>query len=111
FHVTGVQTCALPISTQMEEWRYTDVALLKLDEVELEEAGGDAGSADTGLLGLTGDAAGRALQVGSRLVEAEVAEDLRERGVIVMDLAAAAEAHPDLVEPYLGTERKSTRLN
>jgi len=91
-------------TTQMEEWRYTDVALLKLDEVELEEAGGDAGSADTGLLGLTGDAAGRALQVGSRLVEAEVAEDLRERGVIVMDLAAAAEAHPDLVEPYLGTQ-------
>lgn len=90
-------------TTQVEEWRYTDVSLLKLDEVELEEAGGEAGGADAERLGLTGAAAGRALQVGARLVQVEVAEELQARGVIVMDLAEAAATHPELVEPYLGT--------
>lgn len=98
-------------TTEVEEWRYTDVGLLKLDEVALEEASGDAGSADAGLLGLTGDAAGRVLQVGAGLVEVEVAEELRARGVIVMDLATAAAEHPDLVEPYLGTQAVPAELS
>ena len=91
-------------TTQVEEWRYTDVAMLKLDEVRLEEESGDAPSGPAAELLATGsEAAGRALQVGARLVEVECAEELRAKGVVIADLATAAREHPELVEPYLGT--------
>src|SRR5690606_11540595 len=91
-------------TTQVEEWRYTDVAMLKLDEVQLEEEGGGAPSGPAAALLAPGaEAAGRVLQVGARLVEVEGAEELRAKGVVIADLATAAREQPELVEPYLGT--------
>lgn len=90
-------------NSRLEEWRYTDVKLLKLNDVTLAEPGAAAIPADA-MAVLEGKThAGRIVQVGADVVLTELNDDLRARGVILSDLRSAAVEHRDLVEPYLAT--------
>lgn len=94
---------SLPLPTRkLEEWRYTDVAQLKLDEVTV--AGPYAGEAPAGARALLADreAAAKVLVVGSSVVDIEVDPAVADQGVIVMELAQAAIEHPALVRGQLG---------
>jgi Fe-S cluster assembly protein SufD len=96
---------ALPMpTTKLEEWRYTDVALLSLDEVTPAEPGPRAVPQAARTLLADRTAAARVIQVGPAVAEVELDEELRRQGVILMDLAEAARAHPELVQRYLGAE-------
>jgi len=92
-------------TTSLEEWRYTDVSKLCLDDVALLEPGAGSGEipAEARAILEGKAAAGRVLQVGARIASVEVDPTLAAKGVVVMDLAEAAVAHRELVEPYLAT--------
>ena len=96
---------SLPLpTTQLEEWRYTDPSRLKWDKVALASPASAEtvpAAEDAWLTGRT--AAGRVLQVGPHIVSAELDDTLRAQGVILADLAVAAEEHAGLVERYLGS--------
>lgn len=92
-----------PLPTRkLEEWRYTDVSKLALDHVRpadpVHEVPAEARALFEGR-----DAAGTVLQVDASVVEVRLDEELRERGVILMDLATAAREHPELVQEHLAT--------
>jgi Fe-S cluster assembly protein SufD len=94
---------AAPVpTTKLEEWRYTDPGLLRWDAVELAPA--DSGAVDLALAArLDGrEAVGRAVQLNGALVHTELDESARARGVVVMDLAAAAREHEAVVREHLG---------
>jgi Fe-S cluster assembly protein SufD len=96
---------ALPMPTmKLEEWRYTDVALLKLDEVTPAEPGPRAVPQAVRTLLADRAAAARVIQVGPATAEIELDDALRRQGVVLMDLADAARQHPELVARYLGAE-------
>lgn len=90
---------------KLEEWRYTEVSQFSLETVRLAEPAGSGvvvpAEARARLEGKK--AAGRVLVVGADVVEIELDDELRAKGVILADLAAAAESHPDLVMTHLGT--------
>jgi len=94
-----------PLPTRkLEEWRYTDVSRLALDEVRLAEEKPNADPARA-LAVLEGKTASiRIVRVGASLVEITVADELRRQGVVALDLSAAATEHRELVERHLGTE-------
>ncbi len=94
-----------PLPTRkMEEWRYTDVSLLSLDAVRLAATPADAPvPGEARLLLRDRIASGKVLQVGSRIVEVELNDALRAKGVILMDLGRAVCEHGELVERYLAT--------
>ncbi len=92
----------LPLPTKkLEEWRYTDVAQLKLDEVRLADASGVVPPEARSLLA-DKEAAAKVLMVGPQVVEIEIDPRWAEQGVIVADLATAAAEHPELVRKHLG---------
>lgn len=94
----------LPLpTTKLEEWRYTDPKKLKYEQVGLADlaALGEAPQAEVDWLA-SRRADARVLQVGTRFVQLEVAAALRERGVVVMDLALAAEQYGGIVREQLG---------
>jgi Fe-S cluster assembly protein SufD len=96
---------ALPMPTmKLEEWRYTDVALLRLDEVTPAEPGPRAVPQAARTLLADRAASARVIQVGPATAEIELDEALRRQGVVLMDLAEAARQHPELVARYLGAE-------
>jgi Fe-S cluster assembly protein SufD len=90
----------------LEEWRYTEVSQFALEAVRLAEPAGAGAEIPAGARALLADkkAAGRVLAVGADIVEIELDEALRAKGVVLLDLAAAAESHPDLVMAHLGTQ-------
>jgi Fe-S cluster assembly protein SufD len=94
----------LPLpTTRLEEWRYTDPARLKWDQVPL--AAPDTGTscikrAHQLLAGKL--SAGRVIQCGAHIADIELPPELRSRGVILMDLATAASEHGELVQAHLG---------
>jgi Fe-S cluster assembly protein SufD len=93
----------LPLPTKkLEEWRYTDVAQLKLDEVRLAESSAEIPPEARSLLA-DKEAAAKVLMVGPRVVDVEVNPRWAEQGVIVADLATAAAEHPELVRKHLGS--------
>ncbi len=95
---------ALP-TTKLEEWRYTDVSLFKLEAMRLAEpAVGAAIPAGARAMQEGKEAAGRVLQVGASIVETWLDEALVAKGVLLMDLATAAREHPELVEQHLATD-------
>jgi Fe-S cluster assembly protein SufD len=91
---------------KLEEWRYTEVSQFALEAVRLAEPAGAGAEIPAGARALLADkkAAGRVLAVGADIVEIELDEALRAKGVVLLDLAAAAESHPDLVMAHLGTQ-------
>ncbi|HEX6938644.1 MAG TPA: Fe-S cluster assembly protein SufD [Longimicrobiales bacterium] len=96
----------LPLpTTKLEEWRYTEVSRLALDAVRLAEPVA-AGAAPAGAAAMLEGkrAAGRVLQVGASIARIELDPALKAKGVVLMDLAAAAREHPGLVEQHLATE-------
>ncbi|MGH7467481.1 MAG: Fe-S cluster assembly protein SufD [Longimicrobiales bacterium] len=99
----GYEVMPLP-TRQTEEWRYTDVSLLKLDKVKPAITERLAGVPD-GARALLQDraAGGTAIQVDGCVAELTLDADLQAKGVLLLDLAVAAERHPKLVEQYLGT--------
>ncbi|MBI4545965.1 MAG: Fe-S cluster assembly protein SufD [Gemmatimonadetes bacterium] len=92
-------------TTKLEEWRYTDVRLLKLDQVRLAEPGApaDIPAQARALVGREKQAGARALLLGPDLAVLELSSELRRQGVILSDLSAAAFEHAELVEPHLAT--------
>jgi Fe-S cluster assembly protein SufD len=95
---------ALPMPTRkLEEWRYTDVAQLKLDDVS--RAGPFEGEPPAEARALLDgrEAAAKVLVVGSSVVEVDVDPAVADQGVIIMELDRAAAEHPDLVREQLGS--------
>jgi len=94
-----------PLPTRkLEEWRYTDVSQLALDQVKLAEPAPDA-DVSRALGVLEGKKASiRIVRVGASVAEITVSDELRRQGVLVLDLAAAAAEHRELVERHLGTD-------
>jgi Fe-S cluster assembly protein SufD len=97
------ESLPLPV-TRLEEWRYTDPAMLRYDRVALapaDEAGAAPAAASAWLAGRA--AAVRVLQVGNSISRVDMDESLAGRGVIVMELERAAAEHEQLVRQHLGT--------
>jgi Fe-S cluster assembly protein SufD len=95
----------IPMPTrQLEEWRYTDVSQFQLGKVRLapHDTARDIPDAARAMLD-RGAEAGHVLVVDNDVVEIELDEALRAKGVIVADLRRAAEHHRDLVEQHLAT--------
>ena len=92
-------------TTALEEWRYTEVDQLELDAYRLAEPQDDPAVPAEAVAVLEGkDAAGKVLQVDGDVVDVSLDEELSSQGVILSDLALAAETHPELVRQYLGRE-------
>ena len=111
--VRGARRCR---RRQLEEWRYTDVsAAVKLDKVTLA----DALPTIAELCRLRGaramldgrDASGRVVLVDGCVVEATLDQELRAKGVLLLDLRGRRRAHPDLVREHLGTRRLPRDFN
>jgi Fe-S cluster assembly protein SufD len=91
-------------TTRLEEWRYTDPKLLKYDRVELANLTEYTPAPQSEAQWLAGrTASARVLQVGTRVSTVEVDAELRGKGVVVMDLAAAAEEYGGIVRERLGS--------
>ncbi|MGH7460808.1 MAG: Fe-S cluster assembly protein SufD [Longimicrobiales bacterium] len=95
---------ALPLPTrQLEEWRYTDISLFKLDKVRPVITEQLAGVPDGARALLQGrEAAGTVLQVDGNIAEITLDRELESQGVLLLDLAVAAHERRDLLEKYLG---------
>jgi Fe-S cluster assembly protein SufD len=94
----------LPLPTrQLEEWRYTDVSLFKLDKVRLAQSPRgeqqDVPARARALLDRD-DTAGQVLVVDDQIVEIRLDQALRAKGVILTDLQTAAREHRALVEQH-----------
>ncbi len=90
-----------PLPTRkLEEWRYTDVKLLKLNEVALGRAEA-AAPADVRARLEGKHAAARVLQPGNASPEIWLDPALAARGVVLTDLRTAAGTHPELLEAHL----------
>jgi Fe-S cluster assembly protein SufD len=98
---TAYERLPLP-TTRLEEWRYTDPAKLKWDRVT--PAAVDLGADETAARAVLADkeSAGHVVVAGTRIVEVALAEELRAKGVLLMELAQAAREHGELVMSHLG---------
>jgi Fe-S cluster assembly protein SufD len=96
---------AMPLpTTRLEEWRYTDPKLLKYDRVELASLTEYTPAPQSEAQWLAGrTASARVLQVGTRVSTVELDAELRGKGVVVMDLAEAAEEYGGIVRERLGS--------
>ena len=103
----------LPLPTRkLEEWRYTDVPLFKLDAVKLAEPrpAREAPEAARKMLE-RGASSGHVLFVDSDIAEIRLDDSLRAKGVILMDLRTAAREHADLVQKHLAAEALPASFN
>src|SRR5512142_2745626 len=92
-----------PLPTRrLEEWRYTDVKLLRLGDVTLASAD-VAVPADVRARPQGKQASARVLQAGNAPAEIWLDPALSAQGVVLADLRTAAESHRDLVEKHLAT--------
>ncbi len=90
-------------TTRSEEWRYTDPRLLKWDQVELASPGVDVMlPEDVVAAFLAKESSGRVIQARAGIDSVELDDELRERGVLLLDLATAARDHSKLVREHLG---------
>lgn len=94
----------LPLpTTKLEEWRYTDPAKLKWDRVALASPDMEVQCVEQAHAFLVGKlSAGRVVRCGARIAEIVLPEELRAKGVLLLDLSAAAEDHGELVLKHLG---------
>lgn len=96
---------ALPMPTrQLEEWRYTDISMFRLDKVSLAAGSDRDVPAEARAMLERGAKAGHVLIVNGDVVEIEIPDALRAKGVILADLATAARDHRELVEKHLATQ-------
>lgn len=105
-----------------EGWRYTDISKLDLNTIT-PSIYSDQGMAEgpSSLNWADGiekgwEVSGQLVLKNSNRIINSLADDLRERGVIFMDLASAVKRHPDLVKEYFMTRcvrpsNKFTSLN
>ena len=92
----------LPMPTrQLEEWRYTDISLFKLDKVALGRPDWSEIPAEARAMLERGDMSGYALSVNGGVVEVSLDDELQKKGVILMSLSTAAREHPELVQKHL----------
>jgi Fe-S cluster assembly protein SufD len=90
-------------TTRLEEWRYTDPKLLKWDRVGLADLARVAPAPESESSWLAARRASvRVLQVGTRLVQVEQVEALQAKGVVVADMAVAADSMGGLLREHLG---------
>ncbi len=103
----------LPLPTrQLEEWRYTDVSLFKLDAVQLAQSSGKKEvPAEARAMLERGAASGHVLFVDNEIVEIKLDDALRAKGVILADLRVAAREHRELVEAHLAKEALPAAYN
>jgi Fe-S cluster assembly protein SufD len=94
---------SLPLpGTRLEEWRYTDPKRLAWDRVGLAQPEAESSDAARALLE-SKEASGRVLQLGASRAEIQLNAELREKGVLLLDLATAAGSHADLVRAHHAT--------
>lgn len=100
----------LPIPPQTtEEWRYTDLSDFAFDFAPFT-AGGTAATLDEvpaeiqAAAGAIGDRDGMLFQHNSQVMVAHLDPALADQGVLFGDLDAMAQAHPQLVQPALGSQ-------
>jgi len=95
----------LPLpTTELEEWRYTEVSRLSWDQVTLAEPAANTTSADAAFELLRGrEASAKVIQAGASIVSIELDEALAKKGVLLLDMAKAADEYGELIEKYLGT--------
>jgi Fe-S cluster assembly protein SufD len=88
----------------LEEWRYTDVAQLRLGDVRLADPAPAAlVPAEARALLVGKEAAATVLLVGGSVAEIALEPALADQGVVVQDLATAAAERPELVREHFGT--------
>ena len=93
----------LPLpTTRLEEWRYTDPAKLKWNRVAPAPVDVPADAEAARAVLADKESAGHVIVAGTRVVAVALADELRAKGVILMDLAQAARAHGELVMSHLG---------
>lgn len=93
----------LPVR-KLEEWRYTDVKLFRLNEVALADPAADAPALDDLRATLAGrEASARVLQVGNAPPEIWLDPELAAQGVVLEDLRTAAATRRELVQAHLAT--------
>ncbi len=94
---------SMPMPTrQLEEWRYTDISMFRLDKVKLAVGTSEVPQAARAMLE-RGAKSGHVLIVDNNIVELALDDALRAKGVILSDLRTAAREHPDLVQQHLAT--------
>jgi Fe-S cluster assembly protein SufD len=100
---------ALPVPSQgTEEWRYTDLSDFAFDYQPYAE-GTVAANLDEvpeqilAAAGIVGERAGLQIQHNGTVSVSHLDPELASKGVIFGDLDRAAEEHPELVEPHLGS--------
>ncbi|HEY0673093.1 MAG TPA: Fe-S cluster assembly protein SufD [Longimicrobiales bacterium] len=105
---------SLPLPTrQLEEWRYTDVSLFKLESVSLARSRGankEIPAAARAMLD-RGASAGHVLFVDDEIAELRLDDSLAAKGVILADLRVAATQHRALVEKHLAAEALPASFN
>lgn len=100
---------SLPVpTTNMEEWRRTDIRRLKWDEIG-PSLNGDAGAEAQipeflGKQLTTDEAGGNMLQVDGVVKALTISEELTRQGVIFCDMHTAVSQHPDLIQKHFMTE-------
>lgn len=100
---------SLPVpTTNMEEWRRTDIRRLKWDEIG-PSLNGDAGAEAQipeflGKQLTTDEAGGNMLQVDGVVKSLTISEELTAQGVIFCDMHTAVSQHPDLIQKHFMTE-------
>ncbi len=95
---------SLPDTKRNEDWKQVDLKTLNLEAyAPFQQPNGVAPAAALENVGAT------LYQRGTTPAVASVAPDLAQRGVILMPLAAAASAYPDLVRRYLFSAVKPER--
>jgi len=95
----------LPLpTTELEEWRYTEVSRLSWDQVTLADPAANTTSADAAFELLQGrEASAKVVQAGASIVSIELDEALAKKGVLLLDMAKAADEYGELIEKHLGT--------
>ncbi|HEX6641746.1 MAG TPA: SufD family Fe-S cluster assembly protein, partial [Thermoanaerobaculia bacterium] len=92
-------------TTSLEEWRYTEVSQLGLESYRLPTDAPSAEAIAAARAHFEGrEAAGRVVIVDGAVVEVTLDPELARQGVVLADLASAAESHAELVREYLGRE-------
>ena len=89
-------------TTRLEEWRYTDPRMLAWDQVTLADAAaGTTPSAPAAAVLQGKAAAGRVVIAGTSIVSIELSDELARKGVMLLDMAHAADEYADLIQPHL----------
>src|SRR5581483_290309 len=100
----------LPMPTRTdEEWRHTDIRGLNIADLSYQGRGAAEPVSPLGLEG--GTYGGIVVQDNNETVRVELAEHLREAGVVVSSLDEAVKSHPETVRANLLTRAVSLESN